>query len=215
MFVSLVTNIAPLLVALFSYILYKIALERLDIINLFVSFAGVFLLITGSPDDPAADPSHSAALSFNELIVPSILLLTIPINQCSIQLFLRNMRNLSEYTTTGWLIITMLVIFLPMSYLTQDPSQTGLFSFMEPFTSVDWALGVAFGVTGVFSQTSRAKAVQYEEPAKLTVLNYFQSVIQLVMDVAALGTAFTGQQIVGVAVILGANSIKWLQTIKK
>ena len=159
MFVSLVTNIAPLLVALFSYILYKIALERLDIINLFVSFAGVFLLITGSPDDPAADPSHSAALSFNELIVPSILLLTIPINQCSIQLFLRNMRNLSEYTTTGWLIITMLVIFLPMSYLTQDPSQTGLFSFMVPFTSVDWALGVAFGVTVVFSQTSRAKAV--------------------------------------------------------
>jgi hypothetical protein len=83
------------------------------------------------------------------------------------------MRNLSEYTTTGWLIITMLVIFMPMSHLTQDPSQTGLFSFMAPFTSVDWALGLAFGVTGVFSQTSRAKAVQYEEPAKLTVLNYF------------------------------------------
>jgi drug/metabolite transporter (DMT)-like permease len=78
-FVSLVTNIAPLLVALFSYILYKIALQRLDIINLFVSFAGVALLITGSPDDPATDPSRSA-LSFNELIIPSILLLTIPIN---------------------------------------------------------------------------------------------------------------------------------------
>jgi len=56
-FISLVTNIAPLLVALFSYIIYKIALQKIDIINLFVSFGGVALLITGSADDPSADPS--------------------------------------------------------------------------------------------------------------------------------------------------------------
>ena len=63
---------------------------------------------------------------------------------------------------------------------------------MDAFDGVDWLICVGFGITGVFSQTTRAKAVQYEEPAKLTVLNYFQSVIQLLMDVAALGTAFTG-----------------------
>ena len=87
-FVSLVTNIAPLLVALFSYIIYKIALQKIDIINLFVSFAGVALLITGSaaePEGSSTDPSHQTAnLSFTQLIIPSILLLFIPINQCSI-----------------------------------------------------------------------------------------------------------------------------------
>jgi drug/metabolite transporter (DMT)-like permease len=49
-FVSLVTNIAPLLVALFSFILYKIALQKVDILNLIISFLGVTLLITGSAE---------------------------------------------------------------------------------------------------------------------------------------------------------------------
>jgi len=84
----------------------------------------------------------------------------------------------------------MLVIFLPASFLTQEEG-AGLFSFIEPFNIVDWLICVGFGITGVFTQTSRAKAVQYEEPAKLTVLNYFQSVIQLWMDVAVFGTEFT------------------------
>ena len=50
--VSLVSNISPLLVALFSYILYKVALQKLDIINLIISFIGVTLLITGTPEKP-------------------------------------------------------------------------------------------------------------------------------------------------------------------
>ena len=49
-FVSLVSNIAPLLVALFSYIIYKIALHKLDILNLILSFIGVALLILGTPE---------------------------------------------------------------------------------------------------------------------------------------------------------------------
>ena len=36
--VSLVTNIAPLLVALFSFFLHKVALEKMDIANLIISY---------------------------------------------------------------------------------------------------------------------------------------------------------------------------------
>ena len=46
--VSLVTNITPLLVALFSYILYRVGLSRMDIANLIISFIGVAILITGA-----------------------------------------------------------------------------------------------------------------------------------------------------------------------
>jgi len=45
--VSLVTNITPLLVALFSYIWYKVGLSRMDIANLILSFLGVAILISG------------------------------------------------------------------------------------------------------------------------------------------------------------------------
>jgi drug/metabolite transporter (DMT)-like permease len=46
--VSLVSNITPLLVALFSYILYRVGLSRMDIANLIISFIGVAILITGT-----------------------------------------------------------------------------------------------------------------------------------------------------------------------
>ena len=122
-FVSLVSNIAPLLVALFSYILYKYALHNLYIINLILSFIGVAILITGAPEKSKNGENTSEStekISLAIQIVATVLLICIPINQCCMQLLLRNMRNLSEYSITSWLIIGMLVIFLPASYLTQD-----------------------------------------------------------------------------------------------
>ena len=47
-FVSLVSNLSPLLTALFSYLFYRIGLTRLDTLVLIVSFGGVALLVTGS-----------------------------------------------------------------------------------------------------------------------------------------------------------------------
>jgi hypothetical protein len=66
----------------------------------------------------------------------------------------------------------MFVIFFPISHLTADAGNNG-FSFMSPFDSTDYLICVCFGITGVISSNMRAKSVQYEEPAKLTVLNYF------------------------------------------
>lgn len=47
-FVSLITNIAPLILAVFAYLLYREKLSALDIFNLLVSFLGVAILITGT-----------------------------------------------------------------------------------------------------------------------------------------------------------------------
>ena len=53
--VSLVTNITPLLVAVFSYFLYRVALSKMDIANLIISFFGVAILITGAQEKPQSD----------------------------------------------------------------------------------------------------------------------------------------------------------------
>lgn len=142
------------------------------------------------------------------------MLLLIPANQCLVQLQLRNMRQLSELSITSWLIIGMFLIFFPISHLTAETGLNG-FSFMTPFTGTDYLICVCFGITGVISSNMRAKSVQYEEPAKLTVLNYFQSIIQLLLDVLFLNTPFNGQQVVGMAIVFGANSVKWYTTAKK
>ena len=46
--VSLISNIYPLLVALFGYILYKEVISRFDKVVLFVSFIGVNFIISGA-----------------------------------------------------------------------------------------------------------------------------------------------------------------------
>ena len=124
------------------------------------------------------------------------------------------MRNLNEISITVWLILGMFTIFFPWSHFSSPDNQNG-FSFMNNFNSTDYVICVAFGITGVISSTMRAKSVQYEEPAKLTVLNYFQSIIQLLMDVLFLSTPFTGQQIIGMIIVFGANSVRWYSSIKK
>jgi drug/metabolite transporter (DMT)-like permease len=47
-FVVLVQNISPLLLAVLSYWLYKVALSRLEAAVLAVSFIGVLILLSGS-----------------------------------------------------------------------------------------------------------------------------------------------------------------------
>jgi hypothetical protein len=86
------------------------------------------------------------------------------------------MRKLSENSLTSWLIIGMFLIFFPQSHFNETEGRHG-FSFMASFSSSDYFICIIFGIVGVLSQNSRAKAVQYEEPAKTTVLNYFQSII--------------------------------------
>ena len=59
------------------------------------------------------------------------------------------------------------------------------------FDRVDWLVTIGLGSSAILNQLCRARAVHYEEPARLTVLNYFQSVIQLFTDVLFLGTDFS------------------------
>jgi len=81
-FVSLVQNLAPLLVALASFVLYKLPLTRLDTSVLLVSFFGVILLVTGG--------ARSETISENEItnvavmVLPILLFLLMPVNECSI-----------------------------------------------------------------------------------------------------------------------------------
>ena len=125
------------------------------------------------------------------------------------------MRSLSEYSITGWMNIGMVAVFLPLCVLTAPADESSAFYFVRDFNYVDWLLFIAFGFCGVFSQTTRAKAVHYEESAKLSVLNYFQSVIQLGFDIVFLHTPFSSQQIIGVLIVLGANSVKWAYNLRK
>jgi drug/metabolite transporter (DMT)-like permease len=52
-YVSLSSNLGPLVTALFSYFLIRVRVAKIDIIILIVSFIGVAILITGTVQDPS------------------------------------------------------------------------------------------------------------------------------------------------------------------
>lgn len=106
------------------------------------------------------------------MVIPLIMLLAIPILSATISLSLRAMRELSENTIGGHMTLSMLVFFGPLVYLTGSD-----LSFVYRFDYLDWIMCILVGIVSSFVQICRIKAVKYEEPARLAVINYFQSVI--------------------------------------
>ena len=49
-YVALSSNFSPLITALLSYVMIKVPITRLDIQVLIISFIGVGILISGTPD---------------------------------------------------------------------------------------------------------------------------------------------------------------------
>ena len=120
------------------------------------------------------------------------------------------MRDINEVSATAWLVVYMSFIFIPYIYIS-----CGNLNSMQTFDLEDWLLLFGLSISGIYGTICRTKATHYEEPARLTVLNYFASVIQLLMDMIFLQTDFTVLQIFGVAVVLGANSVKWAAGVVK
>ena len=73
---------APLLVALTSYALYKQALSRMDTSVLLVTFIGVIMLVTGG--DKKENLDEEKLVNLVVMILPTILLVLMPVNECSI-----------------------------------------------------------------------------------------------------------------------------------
>jgi|LauGreDrversion4_2_1035121.scaffolds.fasta_scaffold675297_1 drug/metabolite transporter (DMT)-like permease len=106
-----------------------------------------------------------------ELIFPCVCLVLMPFNGAIINIMLRNMRDMAELTLSTYIIFTMLVVYLPifMVYETTD--------VYYRFTANDWFISVLLGFTSSSMQLVRTKALKYEEPARLSILNYFQPII--------------------------------------
>jgi hypothetical protein len=125
------------------------------------------------------------------------------------------MRNLNENSSTAWLVFGMMLVYLPIGIIQQSQIETesDVFGFMTELNLLDWVWVMAFGLASVLNMTTRAIAIQYEEPGRLAVINFFNPVIQLIFDLLVWQSVFTEQQIWGVAVIFAANGMKWVKSL--
>jgi EamA domain-containing membrane protein RarD len=125
------------------------------------------------------------------------------------------MRNLNENSSTAWLVFGMMLVYLPIGLIQQSQIETesDVFGFLTELDLLDWVWVMAFGFASVLNMTTRAIAIQYEEPGRLAYINFFNPVIQLIFDLLVWQSVFTEQQIWGVIVIFAANGIKWVKSL--
>lgn len=161
---SLVQNTTPILVALLQWKLHKVHLSTIDKATLAFSFLGIIVLITGTM---SKDSASSHEFTFLQLIFPCICLILMPFNGAIMNVLLREMRDMAEFTLGTYIVLTMLIVYLP------------IFMFCETtdvyykFTLNDWLVAVLLGFTSSSMPLARTKAMKYEEPARLNILNYF------------------------------------------
>lgn len=117
----------------------------------------------------------------------------------------RQLRSLNELTIGSYTSFSMVLMYGLLA-LTLPGQGMG---FTAQFQFYDWLLVALMGLSSSLLQIFRAKAGQYEEPAKLASVNYSQSVIQLLFDILIFNTVFSLTQVIGIAVVLAAICVKW------
>eukprot|EP00347_Sterkiella_histriomuscorum_P002354 403368478 len=210
-FVSMIMNLSPITTAIMSYFMLGERLSKLDIWILIISFVGVIFLILGSQDASSEiNKSSTNPDQDTSNIWAWIALMTIPFSAAYNGINQRQMRSLNEYTVGAYMTLSMIVFYFPIVYIFDDGLQ-----FTNNFEQQDWIMTMLIGITGCYFNIFRFKALQYEEPGKLAGISYFQSIIQLFLDVMFLDQRFTIEQLYGIIVIIGANAIKLGLWIKK
>ena len=132
----------------------------------------------------------------------------VPISSTTNIILQRQMISLNDYTAGAYLSFAMTIFYVPLVYLIGD----GL-DILKNFSLSDWFLISIIGSIGCIGKILRFKALQFEEPGKLSGLTYLQNIIQFLMDLMFLHISFSYLQFVGLALILGLNGAKislWL-----
>lgn len=112
-------------------------------------------------------------------------MIIIPINGACISLTLRSMKDMSEITLSAYIIFSLFIIYAPSVALVYG------FDYLDGFEYIDWSICLLLGFTSSYMHIARSLSIKYEEPARVAVLNYFQPIMQLVLDIMFLKSDFS------------------------
>lgn len=128
------------------------------------------------------------------------MLLLGPILMASINISLRYMRKMHEYTTSTYSVLFSLAFYGILIATTEAE--------FTMFNTFDWhqhAILVFVSLAGGLGMLSKTKALQYEMAGRLGILVYFSIIFTFFFDLMFIGSHFHGEELIGVVIVLLAN----------
>lgn len=121
----------------------------------------------------------------------------LPFVDASQNILMSTMKGVNAWTTVVYICI-VLPIILGAIMLVNDPSD---FKIFLKLSSWDWILISIFALFVNLMQTTKFRALQLEEPAKLSPYLYLSVVYQLILDTELFGKHFSTIQSFGLAIM--------------
>lgn len=209
---QLITNMAPLLVAVVAYFFMAERLTTVDIIALIISFAGIIIMCFGNAEASASGSggdgvgTQATTREINiALIVTVISTFLVVIGTITTRL-VRRTHYLAPafYNALGIFLLDCVGMFF-----IEDPWQ-----FITGYGVKGWILTIVSGTLMTISQTGRIIAFKYDTASKLSIYQYTSGIYQFIFDLF-LGVQFNALQLIGIFTIFAANATSIYFTIQQ
>lgn len=149
--ISIVANLAPIIVIVFAFLILKETIRRFDLIMMLLTLVGIFAVILfGENENP--DTDEQPALPY---IVLYILLMINPFLSAGGTIAMRKMKKFND-SVVSWYMQWSVLITSAIIMLAEGLS----FTIYGTFDWQSWVLAFLTGATSVYSETMRFKALK-------------------------------------------------------
>eukprot|EP00347_Sterkiella_histriomuscorum_P021051 403335450 len=195
--VALFVNTMPLFCSLLGFLILGEKITKMEILCLLIAFYGIYSLLFSS--DRASKNSENNVQSN---ITPWSLMFLIlgPLLMASINISLRYMRKMHEYTTSTYSVIFSLFFYGILIATTESE-----LSMFRTFQGYEHLILIFISLAGGVGMLAKTKALQFEMAGRLGILVYFSIIFTYFFDMIFIGTEFHPEEMTGVVIILVAN----------
>lgn len=180
--ISVVSNLAPIIVIVMAFLILKEVIRKFDIIMMLLTLVGIFAVILGG-DSVNNGEGDDPALPY---LVLYIALMINPFLSAGGTIAMRKMKKFNDSVVSWYMqwavLFTSVIIMLA----------TGLsFTIYNEFDWVSWVLAFLTGATSVYSETMRFKALKLQKASAVQKLIPLTTLFQFAFDVTIFHVHYT------------------------
>lgn len=203
----------PFIVLILSYLALKETLHKLEILNMFASFAGVLLIVVVSSRNKEALQLGDLGQSPSHFILGVLANAFCATSFAVINVVVRSLKSVhhslvASFQSTANFVLSL--IGLVVYRLWFNPN-----GFVYNFSAYDITLLMLSGVVRSMGMVFFVLAFQLDKAGRSASLNFLQIIFGYLMDISFFGYAMEGYEIAGTLIIVTCSVLVFLIKIYK